>query len=176
MKPKHRHSLRDGVNGLYRARPGETGFCVTVAQRISARRARRADVVRSASLAPATRAPGPHAFAVRSRIARLTMRSRPSHPASTFGDDWPYAPLQSRRDAPINASIFRKTEDRYFSPKQKFCLTWRFTVEQANHFEKPGSSAKPFAFANPADLCKVQTASPIDRPQSARRTSRGWNS
>jgi hypothetical protein len=25
--------------------------------------------------------PGPHAFAVRSRIARLTMRSRPSHPA-----------------------------------------------------------------------------------------------
>jgi hypothetical protein len=31
MKPKHRHSLRDGVNGLCRARPGETGFCVTVA-------------------------------------------------------------------------------------------------------------------------------------------------
>jgi hypothetical protein len=26
----NRHSLRDGVNGLYRARPGETGFCVTV--------------------------------------------------------------------------------------------------------------------------------------------------
>jgi hypothetical protein len=25
-----RPSLRDGVNGLYRARPGETGFCVTV--------------------------------------------------------------------------------------------------------------------------------------------------
>jgi len=30
MKPKHRHSLRDGFNGVYRARPGETGFCVTV--------------------------------------------------------------------------------------------------------------------------------------------------
>jgi hypothetical protein len=30
MKPKHRHSLRDGFNKLYRARPGETGFCVTV--------------------------------------------------------------------------------------------------------------------------------------------------
>jgi hypothetical protein len=27
----NRHSLRDGVNGLYRARLGETGFCVTVA-------------------------------------------------------------------------------------------------------------------------------------------------
>jgi hypothetical protein len=26
----HRHSLRDGVNKLLRARPGETGFCVTV--------------------------------------------------------------------------------------------------------------------------------------------------
>ena len=34
VQPKHRHSLRDGVNGLYRARPGETGFCVTVACRI----------------------------------------------------------------------------------------------------------------------------------------------
>jgi hypothetical protein len=30
MKPKHRHSLRDGFNKLLRARPGETGFCVTV--------------------------------------------------------------------------------------------------------------------------------------------------
>ena len=52
---EHRHSLRDGVNGLYRARPGETGFCVTVTRESS-----------SASLAPATRAPGPHALAVRS--------------------------------------------------------------------------------------------------------------
>jgi hypothetical protein len=26
----NRHSLRDGVNKLLRARPGETGFCVTV--------------------------------------------------------------------------------------------------------------------------------------------------
>ena len=27
----NRHSLRNGVNWLLRARPGETGFCVTVA-------------------------------------------------------------------------------------------------------------------------------------------------
>src|SRR5215475_9378107 len=29
---EHRHSLRGGVNGLCRAHPGETGFCVTVAR------------------------------------------------------------------------------------------------------------------------------------------------
>jgi hypothetical protein len=58
----NRHSLRDGVNGLYRARPGETGFCVTVPPGSSTR-----------GLAPATRAPGPHALAVRFRIIRLTM-------------------------------------------------------------------------------------------------------
>jgi hypothetical protein len=34
MKPNNRHSLRDGFNGLYRARPGETGFCVTVTRGI----------------------------------------------------------------------------------------------------------------------------------------------
>src|ERR1700756_5213119 len=71
MKPKHRHSLRDGVNGLYRARPGETGFCVTVACRSS-----------SANLAPATRAPGPHALAVRACTVRLKAHARPSLPAS----------------------------------------------------------------------------------------------
>jgi len=27
MKPKHRHSLRDGFNGLSRAHLGETGLC-----------------------------------------------------------------------------------------------------------------------------------------------------
>jgi hypothetical protein len=30
----NRHSLRDGVNKLLRARPGETGFCVTVVRGI----------------------------------------------------------------------------------------------------------------------------------------------
>ena len=85
-KPKHRHSLRDGVNGLCRARPGETGFCVTVALRIIC-----------TSLAPATRAPGRHAFVVRSRTARLTMQSRPSHPASYVRDDRE-APLLWKQD------------------------------------------------------------------------------
>jgi hypothetical protein len=36
---------------------------------------------RGTSLAPATRAPGPHAFAVRIHAARLTASTRPSHPA-----------------------------------------------------------------------------------------------
>ena len=48
-------------------------------------------------MAPATRAPGPHAFAVRSRIARLTMRSRPSHPAVRSVTIGPTS-LLSRRD------------------------------------------------------------------------------
>jgi len=38
VEPRHRHSLRNGVNGLSRARPGETGFCVTVACRSSKRK------------------------------------------------------------------------------------------------------------------------------------------
>jgi len=27
VKPRHRHSLRNGFNGLCRAHPGETGLC-----------------------------------------------------------------------------------------------------------------------------------------------------
>src|SRR5262249_42056035 len=34
----NRHSLRNGVNDLWRARPGETGFCVTVASGFIVRR------------------------------------------------------------------------------------------------------------------------------------------
>src|SRR5215467_4881663 len=83
----NRHSLRNGVNGLYRARPGETDFCVTVISGSS-----------SADLAPAIGAPGPHALAVRSRIARPTMHSRPSHPRPTSRDDRD-ASLVSGRDA-----------------------------------------------------------------------------
>src|SRR5215469_13207177 len=41
----------------------------------------------SADLAPAARAPGPHAFAVRIRIARPAMRIRPSHPRLACRDD-----------------------------------------------------------------------------------------
>ena len=72
MKPEHRHSLRNGVNKLLRARPGETGLVVTVAGGIT-----------SADLTPATRASGPHAFAVRARVARLAtlLASIAFHPA-----------------------------------------------------------------------------------------------
>ena len=71
MKPKHRHSPRDGVNRLLRARPGETGFCVTVTGGIA-----------STGLAPATRVSGPHAFAVRICVARhATHPSIAFHPA-----------------------------------------------------------------------------------------------
>ena len=65
-------------------------------------------------LAPATGAPGPHAFAVRLRIARLTMRSRPSHPASRVVTT-ARTPLASRRDVVTIIMILRKTEDVYFS-------------------------------------------------------------
>jgi hypothetical protein len=67
-RPKQRHSLRDGVNKLLRALPGETGLVVTVAGRMT-----------SAGLTPATRVSGPHAFAVRVRAARHAIHPRPSH-------------------------------------------------------------------------------------------------
>jgi hypothetical protein len=35
---EHRHSLRNGFDGLWRARPGETGFCVTVTREIITRK------------------------------------------------------------------------------------------------------------------------------------------
>jgi hypothetical protein len=59
VRPHHRHSLRDGVNRLLRALPGETGLVVTVTSGIV-----------SAGLTPATRASGPHAFAVRNSADR----------------------------------------------------------------------------------------------------------
>jgi hypothetical protein len=68
MKSNNRHSLRDGVNKVLRARPGETGFCVTVPPGSLTR-----------GLAPAARAPGPHAFAVRVHAARHATHPRPSH-------------------------------------------------------------------------------------------------
>src|SRR5262249_13311382 len=115
MKPKHRHSLRDGVNGLYRARPGETGFCVTVTCRSS-----------SASLAPASRAPGPHALAVRivphvrrhaasiaSRALRLVTIGR--------------TPLFIEAGWNAYRHIFRKTEGKYFSQESLTRLPIRRT-------------------------------------------------
>jgi hypothetical protein len=68
----NRHSLRNGVNGLYRARPGETDFRVTVTSEIAL-----------AGLAPATGAPGPHALArpLPCRTPCGTLASIAFHPA-----------------------------------------------------------------------------------------------
>ena len=66
-----RHSLRDGVNAYLRALPGVHDLLVTVASKIITCR-----------LGTSPGVPGPHAFAVRVRTARLSMRPRPSHPAS----------------------------------------------------------------------------------------------
>jgi hypothetical protein len=72
--PKHRHSLRDGVNGLLRAHPGETGlFCH-----------RPLADHHPQDLAPATGAPGLHTFAVRACFARHANRARPSHSIPRF--------------------------------------------------------------------------------------------
>ena len=66
------------VYGLLRALPGEPDFVVTV---IGAMRKHRRQLGTSLGV------PGPHAFAVRVDIARLTMPSRPSHPAPNVRDD-----------------------------------------------------------------------------------------
>jgi hypothetical protein len=57
--------------------------------------------------------PGPHAFVVRARTARLAIRPRPSHPASRFVTI-AHTPLVSRRDDVTIIIIFRKTEAEYF--------------------------------------------------------------
>src|SRR5262249_1911161 len=60
-KPKHRHSLRDGVNAYLRALPGVHDLLVTVACEIITRR-----------LGTSPGVPGPHDFAVRISRARRT--------------------------------------------------------------------------------------------------------
>jgi hypothetical protein len=98
----NRHSLRNGFNRLCRARPGETGFCVTVACRSS-----------SANLAPATRAPGRHAFVVRN-LRASSKRTRRVHRIPPHDRDDAFAPLvEAGRQ--INAPILGKTEAKYFS-------------------------------------------------------------
>ena len=103
MKPKHRHSLRDGFNKLYRARPGETGFCVTVTCRSS-----------SARLAPAARAPGRHAFAVRN-LQRLVAAKFVASIASRPAIVTTRSPLFIEAGRGQRTIIFRKTEEEYFS-------------------------------------------------------------
>src|SRR5262249_55461157 len=102
----NRHSLRNGVNGLYRARPGETGFCVTVTVRNV-----------SQGLAPASRAPGPHALAV--RVMPHVLRPNASIASRaprlvTIGR----TPLLSRRDGATIIMILRKTEEKYFRKRR----------------------------------------------------------
>ena len=99
MKPKHRHSLRDGFNAYGRALPG-------VHDLVSHRRLQIA-----CTLDTSPGVPGPHAFAVRKCIARLTMLSRPSHPASNTRDDRE-APLSRARDG---------TDDGHDSGFQQWC-------------------------------------------------------
>jgi hypothetical protein len=57
----------------------------------------KAEIASIARLDPSVGGPGPHAFAVRIRAARLAPRIRPSHPASTFVTI-AKRPSQRRRD------------------------------------------------------------------------------
>jgi|SRR5579871_637461 len=68
--------------------------------------------------------PGPHAFAVRGRIARLAIRPRPSHPASRFVT-MRIRPSYRGGTAQIIRIDLRKAEEDYFSIKRKYSLTRR---------------------------------------------------
>src|SRR5262249_30855124 len=61
-------------------------------------------------------APGPHAFAVRIDIARLTIPIRPSHPASNTRDDRE-APLLEEAGRRELIMDFWETEVKYFGAK-----------------------------------------------------------
>jgi hypothetical protein len=74
-KPRHRHSLRNGLRLIARS-PRCPGFLATVALRIITTR-----------LDPSVGRSGPHAFAVRIRAARLATLTRPSLPAANVRGD-----------------------------------------------------------------------------------------
>jgi hypothetical protein len=102
-----RPSLRDGLRLMNALSPVSMTLLVTVACEIITRR-----------LSTSPGVPGPHAFAVRIRIARLTVRPRPSHPRLTFRDD-AHTPLLPRRDGAdhqsdlgFRSTRFRKSELR----------------------------------------------------------------
>ena len=106
-------------------------------------------------LAPATRAPGPHALAVRSRVARLTRRSRPSHPAPrpvTIGHTPP-----CHRDGMSGMNhTFAKNRTIIYFAKAEILLDIAI-------FDRAGKSPRKKAlspFESPADVCKAQTTSP----------------
>ena len=69
---------------------------------------------RSARLAPAARAPGPHAFVVRKLTRIVSARGpRPSHPKSNVRDD-ASAPLGRAGMEDNRSEFFRKTEVKIF--------------------------------------------------------------
>ena len=108
MKPKHRHSLRDGVNAYLRALLGVHDLLVTVACETS----RRLDTSPGAS--------GPHAFAVRVDIARralptTSIASRPTIVTTR-------SPLFIEAGQWIICICFRKTETKIFFSKAEIVL------------------------------------------------------
>jgi hypothetical protein len=80
------HSLRDGFNGVLRARPGDRAFCLR--PRRDAKHHRQVDISVGIS--------GPHDFAVRKTRARQSRISRPSHPAPNTRDDREAPSLEGR--------------------------------------------------------------------------------
>ena len=87
-QPKHRHSLRDGVNRLLRARPGETGFCVTVPPG-SRRVGYKADVAMTRGLTSASGGQDHTLLPSAGGTARLALPPASIATRFTFRDDWP---------------------------------------------------------------------------------------
>jgi hypothetical protein len=115
--PKHRHSLRNGFNGLSSCSPRCSGL---VGHRHLAHTACRTEARHRqlARLDPSVGGSGPHDLAVRRgcfrrRAKRAEHPRRPSHPASNVRDDRDTSPLGGSGcgETIIN---FRKTEEKYF--------------------------------------------------------------
>jgi hypothetical protein len=83
---------------LLRDLPGVPGLLATIAREFLH------------ELDPSVGGPGPHDFAVRFGIARLTMLSRPSHPAANVHDDRDTPLLWSRTGRTIASIAFLKRE------------------------------------------------------------------
>ena len=122
-QPSHRPSLRNGLRLIERALPGVHDLVSHRHQLDSS----------PSGLSTSPGVPGPHAFAVRGRSARLATRPRPSHPASRFVT-MRIRPSCRGGTAQIIRVELRKTEEKYFSSKQKFFLTRR-----ANQCPAPGA-------------------------------------
>jgi hypothetical protein len=100
---------------LLRAHLGETGPCCLrrhAALGVSSPKGRHRDHHEAWHLPLGRRACTPLPYARMSLVWRHARVHR--IPRSTSGDDWPNAPLQSRRDIARIITIFRKTEERIF--------------------------------------------------------------